>query len=98
MKEVLMQWYGANEPARGAWRMAETIIDPGRIGCPTLALIPGQDRIVPPDSARALAQAIPHAVIRDVPFGHIGMMAGSSAPRRVYAPLIDWLRAPTMNA
>ncbi len=93
MKDVLVSWYGANDPARGAWRVADTVIDPVRIGAPTLALIPGQDRIVPPLSARALADAIPGAQARDVPFGHIGMIAGGSAPRRVYAPLIEWLRS-----
>lgn len=98
MKEMLASWYGANDPVRGAWRIGETLIDPARIACPTLALIPGQDRIVPPDSARALAAAIPGAVVRDVPLGHIGMIAGGSSPKRIYAPLIEWLRAPAATA
>jgi polyhydroxyalkanoate synthase subunit PhaC len=93
MTEVLGSWYGANDPARLAWRVSDTLIDPARVTCPTLALIPGQDRIVPPESARALATAIPGAVVRDVPFGHIGMVAGGSAPKRIYAPLIEWLRS-----
>ncbi|MCA0201589.1 MAG: alpha/beta hydrolase, partial [Proteobacteria bacterium] len=46
MKEVLGAWYGSNDPARGAWRVSGTLIDPARITAPTLALIPGQDRIV----------------------------------------------------
>lgn len=91
MKEVLSSWYGTNDPARLAWRVSGTVIDPARISCRALALIPGQDRIVPPDSARALARAIPGAEARDVPFGHIGMVAGGSAPKRIYAPLIEWL-------
>ncbi len=93
MKEVLSSWYGANDPARGSWRVSDTIIDPAGIACPTLALIPSQDRIVPPESARALAVKIPGAVTRDVPFGHIGMVAGGSAPKRIYGPLIEWLRS-----
>jgi len=93
MKEVLEGWYGRNDPAGNAWRVADTVIDPAHITSPTLALIPSQDRIVPPESARALAMAIPGAIVRDVPFGHIGMVAGGSAPKRVYGPLIEWLRA-----
>lgn len=93
MKEVLNSWYGANDPARLAWHVSDTLIDPARVSCPTLALVPGQDRIVPPDSARALGAAIPGAVVRDVPFGHIGMVAGGSAPKCIYAPLIEWLRS-----
>lgn len=94
MKEVLSDWYGANAPARGAWRVSDIAIEPARIRTRTLALIPGQDRIVPPQSARALAAAIPGAVVRDVPFGHIGMIAGRSSPQRVYEPLIAWLKSP----
>ncbi len=94
MKEVLGAWYANNDPARGRWRVSGTLIDPARIAAPTLALIPGQDRIVPPESARALANAIPGALVRDVPFGHIGMIAGGSAPKRVYGPLIEWLTSP----
>ena len=92
MNEVLSGWYGANDPARGVWRVSETRIVPAGIACPTLALIPSQDRIVPPESAPALAAAIPGATVRDVPFGHIGMVAGGSAAKRIYAPLIEWLR------
>ncbi len=94
MKEVLSAWYGGNDLARGVWRVSDTRIDPARIAAPALALIPGQDRIVPPESARALANRIPGALLRDVPFGHIGMIAGGSAPKRVYGPLIDWLKSP----
>ncbi|MDX2224199.1 MAG: alpha/beta fold hydrolase [Rhodospirillaceae bacterium] len=93
-RETLFDWYGANTPMAGAWRVAGTIMTPARIGCPTLAMIPAQDRIVPPGSARALAQAIPGAAARDIPLGHIGMIAGGGAARAVYAPLIDWLKAP----
>lgn len=93
MMDVLGSWYGANDPALGSWRVSGTIIDPARITAPTLALIPSQDRIVPPLSARALADAIPGAQAQDVPFGHIGMVAGGSAPQRIYAPLIAWLRS-----
>lgn len=93
MKEVFDGWYGRNDPAARAWEVSDTVIDPARVKAPTLALIPAQDRIVPPDSARALASAIPGALVRDVPFGHIGMVAGGSAPKRVYGPLIEWLRA-----
>lgn len=98
MKEVLVDWYGANSPARAVWKIADTAVDPTRIACPTLVMIPAQDRIVPPESAAALARVIPGAVAHNLPLGHIGMIAGGSAPRRVYDPLISWLRAPTMKA
>ena len=91
-REVIFGWYGANDPALGAWRVGDTVIEPARIGCSTAAFIPSQDRIVPPESARRLARAIPGAEVHDVNLGHIGMIAGGSAPRRVYDPLIQWLK------
>ena len=92
-REVLFGWYGANDPILGRWRVGDVAINPSRIACPTVAFIPGQDRIVPPASARSLADAIPQATVHDVDIGHIGMIAGGSAPRRVYEPLIRWLKA-----
>lgn len=91
-REVIFGWCEANDPARGNWRIRDTVIDPERIACPTVAFIPSKDRIVPPASARALARAIPGAGVHDIDLGHIGMIAGGSAPRRVYEPLIQWLK------
>ena len=91
-REVIFGWYGTNDPARSAWRVGDTVIDPARISCPVAAFIPSQDRIVPPESARRLAHAIPGAEVHDVNHGHIGMIAGGSAQRRVYDPLIQWLK------
>ncbi len=91
-EEVLFRWYGENDPLQGRWRVNDVVIDPARVACPTLAFIPSQDRIVPPESARRLAQGIKGAEARQVDLGHIGMIAGGSAPKRVYAPLLEWLK------
>lgn len=93
-QQVFFSWYGANDPAEGRWKIGDTVIDPRRIVCPTLVLIPTQDRIVPPASARRLAELIPRADARTIDLGHIGMVSGGSAPRRVYAPLLAWLANP----
>lgn len=93
-EEVLFGWYGRNDPAKGKWAVGGTVIDPARIGCPTLAFIPTLDRIVPPESARALARVIPNASAVTVDLGHIGMVSASGAPKRVFTPLIAWLKAP----
>jgi polyhydroxyalkanoate synthase len=93
-REVFFTWYGTNDPAEGRWKIGETVIDPRRIACPSLVFIPSQDRIVPPGSAQRLADMIPRADVRTVELGHIGMVSGGSAPKRVYAPVIDWLKNP----
>lgn len=89
--DCLEGWYGRNDPANGAWRVAGHPVTPARIDLPALALIPGADRIVPPASARALATALPKADMIEPPLGHIGMMAGGRARELVWPAIADWM-------
>ena len=86
-------WYRDNEPARGLWRVAGRPVIAAEIAAPTLVVVPGRDRIVPPRSAEPLAAAIPGASIMRPPLGHIGMMASRDAPEKLWQPLADWLGA-----
>jgi polyhydroxyalkanoate synthase len=90
-REALADWYGANLPGRRRWKVAGAVVDPARIQCPALVVVPGQDRIVPPGSARALAEALPQAELLAPPLGHIGMVVGGRAPRASWNPVADWL-------
>lgn len=90
-RECLGGWYAKNAPAQGQWRVAGGPVDPGRLRMPCLNVIPGQDRIVPPASARVLAQAIPGAAALEPTIGHIGMMVSAHARAQVWQPLADWL-------
>ncbi len=91
-RECLGGWYGDNTPARGAWRVAGMPVHPAAWRGPTLVAIPRGDRIVPPESARALAEALPAGAttVLDVPAGHIGMAAGTGAEAALWRPLRDW--------
>jgi len=90
-RECLAQWYGANAPAAGGWRVAGVPIEPARLRQPSLVVVPAQDRIVPPASAAALAAALPHAESLAPALGHIGMMVARNAPDAVWRPLAAWL-------
>jgi polyhydroxyalkanoate synthase len=90
-REALGGWYGANLPARGLWKIAGTAVEPAKIDRPALVVVPGQDRIVPPGSARALAAALPRAQLLAPPLGHIGMVVGGRAPRAAWRPVAEWL-------
>jgi polyhydroxyalkanoate synthase len=94
-EECLVGWYGQNEPARGAWRVAGEPVLPETWPGPTLVVVPARDRIVPPASAEALARALPGAEILRPAAGHIGMVAGRNAPEALWRPLGDWLCAQT---
>ncbi|BBK40188.1 alpha/beta hydrolase [Allostella vacuolata] len=90
-RECLVDWYGANATARGAWRVAGRRVDPAGLAMPTLVIAPQHDRIVPHASAAALAAAIPGARLLSPSLGHIGMVVGAAAPATVWEPLARWL-------
>ena len=92
-RECLTAWYGRNDPARGAWRVAGLAVDPRVIAAPSFVAIPSRDRIVPPEAARPLAALLPRALVHEPAAGHIGMVAGSSAETALWRPLAAWLCA-----
>jgi polyhydroxyalkanoate synthase len=53
--------------------------------------VPQKDRIVPPASARALAEAIAGAQVMTPPAGHIGMVVGGKRRTHLWEPLADWI-------
>ncbi len=89
-RECLRDWYGANAPMRGTWRIAGLPIDPAAITLPAFVAVPRRDRIVPPESASPLARLLPHAALLEPDAGHVGMTAGRTAPTVLWQPLRDW--------
>jgi polyhydroxyalkanoate synthase len=94
-RECLSGWYGANTPGTGRWLVAGRPVLPERVGAPSLVVVPAQDRIVPPKTAAALAEALPAAERLTAPLGHIGMVVAGDAPAAVWRPLARWLKART---
>lgn len=91
-RECIADWYGANLPGRGDWRVAGWKVRPEEWRGPAFVAIPSRDRIVLPASARALAAALPTPHVLDAAAGHIGMVAGEGAERVLWRPLLEWLR------
>ncbi|MBS0221595.1 MAG: alpha/beta hydrolase [Proteobacteria bacterium] len=95
-RECLVGWYGDNLPGAGRWVVAGRRIVPSKIKVPSLVMIPSGDRIVPPLSAAALADAergLRNVTRIDLPLGHIGMIVSGRARDLCWTPLIDWLKA-----
>ena len=90
-RECFRDWYGANAPARGEWRVDGTVIDPRCLSLPSYIMVPGRDRIVPPESARPLATLIPNATLHEPPTGHIGLIASHTAPTAIWPQWFRWL-------
>ena len=92
-RECLGRWYGENTPARGEWRIAGLPVDPRAIRVPTFVAAPGRDRIVPSEAALPLVGLIEGAVLHQPMAGHIGMVAGTTAERVLWRPLLAWLES-----
>ncbi len=92
-RECLGGWYVENTTANLAWRITGRVVDPRQLGIPCLCLVPGQDRIVPPESAAGIATLMPHVDLRRPPIGHIGMVVSRRAPEVVWQPLAEWLKS-----
>ncbi|MBM3479425.1 MAG: alpha/beta fold hydrolase [Alphaproteobacteria bacterium] len=91
-RETMVGWYGDNDPALGRWRIGGRPVRPAEIAAPTLCVVPARDRIVPPASARALADAIRGARLVAPPLGHIGMMSSPRAPASLWPGIVGWIR------
>lgn len=89
--ETIEGWYVENRPGRGAWTLGGRTVNPRAIGLPAFVAIPAQDRIVPPDSARALVGKLKAATVIEPPLGHIGMVVGGRGRGELWAPLAAWL-------
>lgn len=89
--ECLVDWYGENLPGRGVWSVSETLVDPAALQRPAFVVLPDNDRLVPPGSARALADRLPNPTIHAPAAGHIGMVVGRNAEAALWMPLRDWL-------
>lgn len=93
-RDCFVGWYGDNLPGRGLWRIGGRTIDPAMLACPSFVALPTRDRIVPPASAKALADALPATTIIEPRAGHIGMVVGSRAAESLWRPLEAWLKSP----
>jgi polyhydroxyalkanoate synthase subunit PhaC len=89
-RACLAEWYGENATAEGLWTIAGAPVDPTQLAQPAFIAIPNRDRIVPPESASALAELIPQATVHRPAAGHVGMAAGRRAETELWRPLRDW--------
>ena len=92
-RACLEDWYGANAPAKGNWRVGGETVRPERVTCPALNVVPARDRIVPPASSEALSDALPDVETWRPPLGHIGMMASPRTKRLLWRKLAAWIAA-----
>ncbi|MFN4095877.1 MAG: alpha/beta fold hydrolase [Sphingomonas sp.] len=84
-RQMFDDFFTADLPGRGRWKVAGQSVDPLTLTCPTVEFVSLTDRIVPAASAVGFADQ------RELRLGHVGMVVGSSARQFLWQPLADWL-------
>jgi len=90
-EECFVDWPHDNILANHQWKVGRRWIEPASINCPTLAVIPTNDLIVPTGCALPLAHAIPRCDILQPQAGHVSMIVGKKAKAALWKPLTLWL-------
>lgn len=90
--ECLQGWYLDNNPQQGGWQVDGQVVNPARIACPSMILVPDRDRIVTPASALALGQVLPQCTQYHVSGGHVGMLLSRFVGSRIHAPIASCIK------
>lgn len=88
--EIFREWYFQNVPAKDEWRIADTIVSPQQIACPTMVITGQRDHIVPPAMSAPLSDMIPDCVDVSLDMGHVGMIVSRNAHAQVADRLCEF--------
>ena len=86
-----VRWALDNETMRGTWKVGGQVIAPQNLRLPVFIAHGSYDRLVPRSCTDPLIAAMPHNTLCLPRTGHIGLVAGSAAPRTVWNPLAKWV-------
>lgn len=92
-RDLLIGWHTDDRPARGTWNLLDGAVRLADIACPSMVVTGTTDHIAPDESAAPLARGLPGARHLRAETGHVGMIAGSSAPVRIWTPVAEFLKA-----
>jgi polyhydroxyalkanoate synthase subunit PhaC len=84
-REMFEDFFAADLPGSGGWRVGGEAIDPQGLKIPLLNIVSTSDRIVPHATAIRSGERL------DLAQGHVGMVVGSRARETLWEPLAGWL-------
>lgn len=84
-QDLFLEFFRADTPGRGEWRVGGDCIRLERLELPTLNIVSTTDRIVPAGAAPRIGERI------ELGQGHVGMVVGSNARAALWQPLASWL-------
>lgn len=94
-KQMVKDLAAGDKMRKGELSFGDKRVDLSSITCPVLAFAGKSDDIATLTATRAILEHVGSKDLefREVPGGHIGVVAGSKAPEAVWGPIADWLRA-----
>jgi polyhydroxyalkanoate synthase len=90
-EECFVDWPQGNILAKHQWKVGRRWIEPELIACPTLAVIPTRDAIVPKGCATPLTKLLKRCDVIYPECGHVSMVVGKNARRMMWEPVAEWL-------
>jgi polyhydroxyalkanoate synthase len=93
-RQMVREVIHGNKMLKNELSFGDRRADLASVRVPLLAFAGKTDNIATPKSTEAILELVasPDKTYREVPGGHIGVVAGSSAPASVWEPMIAWLR------
>jgi putative long chain acyl-CoA synthase len=91
--ELLEQFVTHNRMLQGGFVIDDRLVTLADIDLPILTFVGATDTIGHPDAVRAVRRAAPRAHVYEVtlPGGHFGLVVGSSASKRTWPTVADWV-------
>ncbi len=90
-EECFVDWPHGNILARHQWKIGRSWIEPELITCPTLAVVPTKDSIVPKGCALPLTKLIKRCEVITPDCGHVSMVVGKHARKLMWEPVAEWI-------
>jgi polyhydroxyalkanoate synthase len=90
-EECFVDWPQGNILARHQWKVGRRWIEPEQVTCPTLAIIPTKDAIVPKGCATPLTKLLKRCDVIMPECGHVSMVVGKHAKKQMWEPVAEWL-------
>jgi poly[(R)-3-hydroxyalkanoate] polymerase subunit PhaC len=94
-RELIQQFYRENRLVNGTYVARGETVDLAKVRANLLSIIADRDHITPPGQSEGAFQRFSSQdkTIHHIPGGHIGIMAGSGASKRVWPMIDEWLAA-----
>jgi polyhydroxyalkanoate synthase subunit PhaC len=83
---------GRNKLMAGTATIGDQHVDLAAVTMPVMSVSAEKDTIAPPDGVDALKKIVPHAQVIRLPGGHVGIVAGRSAPA-LWQKVVEFLKA-----